>query len=231
MTVAIANSSGGRTQAYRVSDGKKLWEVNSGAGHSTPIIAGDRLLTYGKSRKNGMTAFRLEAAAPEKQPEQIWKFQGAADSGSTPVVRGDYAFVQGDKRLAKVDLDTGRSVWQTTLRISNPRYTSLVAAGDQVFYAWEGVLAFSAETDRFETLYDAEIDSRRRLIGGDDLRKELNLDELSRQEGGLAKAEKLWRAKAIQTGPLACSSPAISEGRIIFRLRDGLACYDLRSQN
>jgi outer membrane protein assembly factor BamB len=226
--VAIVNVKGGRTEAYRVADGVKLWELQSGAGNSTPIIAGVRLLTYGASRKSGLTAYRLDPSRPEQKPEEIWRFQRAADSGSTPVVRRDDVFVQGDKRLAKVSLQDGDAIWQTTLRISNPRYTSLVAAGDQVFYAWEGLLAFSADSDRFRSLYDAEIDSSGRLIRGEDLRRELNLNERSERPGGLVEAERLWQREAIRSGTLACSSPALSDGRIVLRLRDAIVCYDLR---
>ncbi len=221
--IAICNTAGGRTQAYRVADGKQLWELKAGTGQSTPIVAGDLLLTYGSSRKSGLTAFRMFAQSPEKAPEQAWQFRGAADSGSTPVLRGEAVFVQGDKRVAKVNLSDGKTLWQTTLRISNPRYTSLIAAGDQVFYAWEGLLAFAAEADKFQQIYDAEIDSEGRLISGDDLRSKLQLEKL---EGG--EAEKVWQQKAIQSGPLACSTPAVSAGRMVIRLRNALICYDLR---
>lgn len=226
--VAIANTAGGVTQAYRVADGTKLWEVDSGAGQSTPIVADQRLLTYGSSRKNGLTAYQLDPGAPSKEPELAWRFQRAADSGSTPVVRGDDVFVQGDKRLARVALEDGDAAWQTTLRISNPRYTSLIAAGDQVFYAWQGVLAFRADADRFEPLYDAKIDSDRHLIATDDLRRKLELDEIASSEGGAAKSEKLWQQKAVKSGPLDCSTPAFSDGRMVIRLRNAVVCYDLR---
>tara|TARA_R110002049_G_scaffold2750_2_gene21798 strand:+ start:682484 stop:683989 length:1506 start_codon:yes stop_codon:yes gene_type:complete len=228
--VVFANTSGGKTKAYRLSDGHKLWQLNSGTGQSTPIVAGNLLLTYGSSRKSGLTAYQLDPAAPERQPDAIWQFQRAADSGSTPVVCRDAVFVQGEKRLAKVDLASGDTVWQTTLKISNPRYTSLVAAGDQVFYGWEGLLAFAAEPDRFTAFYDAEVDSKGRLIGADDLREELKISELSSEDDGLAKAEKLWKREAISSGPLACSSPAIDAGRIVLRLKKGIVCYDLRAQ-
>ena len=228
--VAITNAGRGRTKAYRVSDGKQLWVLESGAAQSTPIVAGDLLLTYGGSRKSGLTAFQLNPTQPQKSPEQYWQFRGAADSGSTPVVRGDSVFVQGEKRLAKVRLSDGKTMWQTTLRISNPRYTSLIAAGDQLFFGWEGLLAIDADSDRFQTLYDAEIDSEGVLIAGDDLRKKLNLSEVSAAEGGQAKAEKLWQKNAVQSGPLACATPAVSDGRMVVRLRNGLVCFDLRRQ-
>ena len=228
VSVAITNAANGLTKAYRVSDGSKLWELDSGVGRSTPLIAGDLLLTYGSSRKSGLSAYRLSPEAPGKLPERIWQFQRAADSGSTPVVRGDAVFVQGDKRLAKVNLQDGKTVWQTTMRISNPRYTSLIAAGDQVFYAWEGLLCFDGLGDRYQQLYDAEIDAEGMLIGSDDLREKLKLDELSSDADGLARAEKIWQQNAVKSGPLGCSTPAVSRGRMVIRLRDGVVAYDLR---
>jgi outer membrane protein assembly factor BamB len=228
VSVAIANTSGGRTQAYRISDGKELWEIAGGASQSTPIVAGDRLLVYGSSRKTGLKAFQLSAQAPNKEPEMIWQFQGAADSGSTPVVRGDAVFVQGEKRVAKVRLSDGRRLWQTTLQASNPRYTSLIAAGDQVFFGWEGLLSIKADGDDFQQLYDAKVDSDGILIATDDLRAKLKLSELEAEEDGLSKSEKLWQQRAIRSGPLACATPAVSDGHMVIRLRDAVVCFDLR---
>lgn len=225
--VAIVNTQGGRTQGYRVSDGAKLWELQAGAGQSTPIVAGDLLLTYGSSRKSGLAAYRLAPAAPEKEPELAWRFQRAADSGSTPVVRGDAVFVQGEKRLAKVRLDDGDTLWQTTMTISNPRYTSLIAAGDQLFFAWEGLLAFQADGDDYLQLYDAKVDADAVLIRSDDLRKKLLTNNRSAGDGQEI-SERLWQQKAVKSGPLACSTPAVSDGRIVIRLRDAVVCYDLR---
>lgn len=226
--VAIVNTAGGRTQAYRIESGEKLWEVSAGAGQSTPIVAGDSLLVYGSSRKSGLSAYALDREQPAKAPERQWQFQRAADSGSTPVVRGDAVFVQGEKRLAKVRLSDGDAEWQTTMKISNPRYTSLISAGDQVFFGWEGLLAFQAEGEHYTPLYEAKVDEEYRLIATGDLRKKLKMDEVSDGEGGAENAEKLWQKKAVATGPLACSTPAVSDGRMIIRLRDAVVCYDLR---
>ena len=227
-SVAIVNTSGGRTQAYRIVDGHKLWELETGTGQSTPIIAGDKLLTYGASRKSGLTAFQLDAEAPQKSPEQVWRFQRAADSGSTPVVRGDSVFVQGEKRVAKVNLADGKSVWQTTLQISTPKYTSLIGAGDQIFYGWEGILSFDANSESFTQNYDAEVDSQGRLISSEDLRRVLKLDEIAREEDGLKASEQMWQREAVKSGPLGCCTPAFSDGRMVIRLRDALVCFDLR---
>jgi hypothetical protein len=80
-----------------------------------------------------------------------------------------------------------------------------------------------ADADKFQPIYDAEIDSTGSLIAAEDLRKKLQLDQL---ESGAA--EKTWQQQAIQSGPLACSTPAFSDGRLVIRLRNALVCYDLR---
>ncbi|MCG8649072.1 MAG: PQQ-like beta-propeller repeat protein [Pirellulales bacterium] len=226
--VVIVNTNGGVTKAYRISDGKKLWQFEGGAGQSTPLIAGELVLVYGASRKSGLSAYRLSPERPEQQPELVWRFQRAADSGSTPVVRGDAVFVQGDKRLAKVNLADGATIWQTTMSISNPRYTSLVAAGNQVFYAWQGILSFHADGDDFQQIYAAKVDADQMLIEDEDLRKKLDLALLSNDPDGQSRAEKIWQSKAVKSGPLDCSTPALSDGRIVIRLREGVACFDLR---
>ena len=226
--VAICNTSGGRTQAYRISDGELIWEIQSGVGQSSPVISGNLLLTYGASRKSGLSAYELNLDEPQKTPQMRWQFRGAADSGSCPVVRDGHVFVQGEKRLAKVRLEDGKRIWQSTMRISTPRYSSLIAAGDQVIYGWEGILSFDANADRYQQNYDAEIDSDSVLIDGDDLRTKLGLAEIERGEGGLAKAESLWQRNAVKSGPLRCSTPALSDGRLVVRLNQALVCYDLR---
>ena len=47
-------------------------------------------------------------------------------------------------------------------------------------------------------------------------------------EDGLSKSEKIWQEKAVKSGPLACSTPAFSDGRMVLRLRDAIICFDLR---
>ena len=114
------------------------------------------------------------------------------------------------------------------MRISTPKYTSPIVAGDQLLFAWQGVLAFAADTDSDRQIYEAKIDSDGRLISEDDLRKKLDLSTLEQTEDGVEKAEKLWQKNAIRSGPLACSTPAFSDGRLVIRLVDAVVCYDLR---
>ena len=227
-SVVIVNTAGGITQAYRIADGTKLWELSSGTGQTSPMVTNNLLLTYGSSRKSGLSAYQLDPSAAEKTPERIWRFQGAADSGSCPVVREDAVFVQGEKRLAKVRLADGEKLWQTTLKMSTPKYTSLIAAGDQLFFGWEGLQSFQAQGNKFEQIYEARVDSDAMLIASDDLRSKLDFSRLKKEPDGLEKTEKLWQAKAVKSGPLGCCTPAFSDGRIVLRLRDAVVCYDLR---
>jgi len=226
--VAICNTSGNRTVAYQLDNGQELWELKTGVDRSSPVVANNILLTYAGSRRNGLTAYQLNTDAPQQEPQQLWQFRGAADSGSTPVVCGNHVFVQGEKRLAKVSLKDGDRVWQTTMRISTPKYTSPIVAGDQLLFAWEGVLAFAADTETDRKIYEAKIDSDGQLISEEDLRKKLDLDAVEQSDGGYEKAEKLWQKNAIRSGPLRCSTPAFSDGRLVIRLGDAVVCYDLR---
>lgn len=224
-TIAICNVPGGETIGVDLESGQLLWRIESEAGHSTPIVAGDRLLTYGGSRKGGLRCYRLS----HDEPELLWKFQRVADSGSSPVVVGDLVFVQGERRLACVDLETGEAAWQTMLDLDRPRYTSLIAADAKVIYAFDGVLCFAADDAEYRELMKAKIDKQHLLAEESMFRKQLDIDQLQLTAEGQAKAERLWQKTFSGAGPLTCTTPAIAEGRIYFRLKDRLACYDLRA--
>ena len=118
----ICNVAEGMTVCLDVQSGTLVWEVESGAGNATPIITGDKLLLYGQSRKSGLVCYGLS----QTTPDELWRFNGAADSGSSPVALNDLVFVQGDRRLACVALDTGKTKWQTMLDLNRPRYTCLL---------------------------------------------------------------------------------------------------------
>jgi outer membrane protein assembly factor BamB len=218
----IANVGGNKTICVEPRTGKQHWEIQSEAGNSTPVLVGDRLLTYGSSRKKGLRCF---AITPEGA-EQLWIYQGSADSGSSPVVVGDYVYLQGERRLACVSIANGKAQWTATLDISRPRYTSLVAADNLVVYAFDGVLGFSASPDRFEQRMNAKIDENGLLADESVFRKLLRIDELEKTAEGQKQAEKLWRKKFNGNGTLSCSSPAISGGKLFLRLQNSVACYD-----
>jgi glycosyltransferase involved in cell wall biosynthesis len=72
------------------------------------------------------------------------------------------------------------------------------------------------------------IDGEGLLASEDHFRRELGLDELERQPDGLEQSQRLYQRRVGRHGPLPCAKPAIADGRLYVRLKNGLACYDLR---
>lgn len=219
----IVNMDGGETVCVVAKTGKELWRVKSDGGHSTPVIVGDRMLTYGNSRKKGLKAYKISPAGAEL----LWTYQGLADPGSSPVVVGDFVYVQGEKRLACVDLATGHAAWTEGLDLNQPRYTSLVAADKKVIYAFDGILCFAADSNSFRRLMDGKIDDTGLLADEAAFRKMLNIDQLEKTSEGQKQAEKIWHKKFNDHGPLPCATPAIVDGKLFVRTKGGVVCYDL----
>jgi outer membrane protein assembly factor BamB len=224
--LVIANVGNGDTMCLEPRTGKELWRIRSEGGQSTPVIAGDRLITYGSSRKRGLRCFRL---SPSKATHE-WTFNGTADPGSSPVVVGGNVFVQGDRRLACVDLVTGETRWNATLDMARPRYTSLVAADGKVFYTFDSVLCFRATSEGFRPLMTALIDETGLLADESAFRQMLDLETLEETAEGQKESQRIWRKKFNNTGPLACASPAIVDGKLFLRTKKGLACFDLTAK-
>lgn len=222
-SIVIANVGGDNTAAFEPKTGKEIWRVKSEAGRSTPVIVGNRMLTYGSSRKKGLRCFEISLS----DAKEVWKYHGVADSGSSPVVVGDHVFVQGERKLACVDLASGQQRWITTMDISNPRYSSLAAADGKVFYAFDNLLCYSADYTQCQQLVNAKIDTDGNLVEEAAIRKVLNLDELEKTVEGQKQAARLLREKFGKNGVLSCTSPAIVDGRLYLRLKSNVACYDL----
>jgi outer membrane protein assembly factor BamB len=227
LALVICNLPSGETICVDPKTGTQLWRIESFGGNSTPIVAGDLLLTYGSSRKGGLRCYKLSLTGAE----HLWTCQRTADPGSSPVVVGNCVFVQGERRLACVSLADGTPLWMTDLDLNNPRYTSLVAADNKVVYTFDGMLLFAADAGQYRQLINAKFDTKGLLAEETVFRKMLNIDELERSADGQKEAERLWREKIGNGGPLPCATPAIVDGRIYLRLKNSVACYDLRSDS
>jgi outer membrane protein assembly factor BamB len=224
--LVIANFQRGRTICLDAKDGKNLWEVESEAGRSTPVVAGDCVITYGNSRKGGLRCYRLSLAGAE----ELWTSTAAADEGCSPVIVGDCVFAHGDRKLVCIDFENGKTHWRRELDRERPRYTSLVAADGRVIFAADGLLTLTATADDFQPEIDARLDKAGRLASEAQFRTLLNIDELERTAEGQKQAESLWRKEILSSGPAQCVSPALAAGRIFLRLKSGrVACYDLRA--
>lgn len=219
----IANVAGGKTACFLASNGKMIWEVDSGAGWSTPVIAGDKLITYSFNRARGLRCFKISLQGAEP----LWTYKGVADEGSSPVVAGENIYVQGGTRMACVDLASGEERWATYLEMQGPRNTSPVAADGKILYTWAGVLAFAADPAGFKVLYDGRMDVAGRLATEEALRRIHNIPAVGANDAETRKAERLYRDKVDNHGPLICASPALVNGKLYIRTQKGLACYDL----
>jgi outer membrane protein assembly factor BamB len=218
--LVVVNVAGSETICVKPATGEELWRVKSEAGLATPVIQDDLLITYSNSRKKGMRCFRMKLDGAE----EIWKYQGCQDKGSSPVIVDGHVFVQGEKRLACVDLQSGEEEWMTNLDLGRPQYTSLVAADSKVYYALEGVLCFAATDTEYKPLIEGKINKAGLLATEDAHRKLLKLDDLPQ-----GKAEREYQNNVGRQGPVACASPAIANGRMFVRLKNAIACYDLRA--
>lgn len=219
----IANVAGG-TACFDTKTGDQVWRVASEAGYATPVVSGDLVITYGNSRKKGLRCFRMSLDGAE----HVWTYNGCQDKGSSPVVVGDYVYVQGEKRLACVNLETGEGEWMTNLDLGRPQYTSLVAADSKVYYALEGLLCIAATADDFQPHFNAKFDDTGLIATEASLRKIHGIDALEKEDQG--KAERLYQSKIGRQGPVACASPAIADGRMFVRMSNGIACYDLNAR-
>lgn len=221
----VVNVAGHETVCMQPQDGGELWRVDSQANISTPVVAGDKLVTLGDSRKKGLRCFRLS----REGAEPLWTYQGLADKGSNPVVVGGYVYAQGERRVACVDLQTGEAAWTAELDLDNPQYTSLLAANGKIFYAYRDLICFKAEPAEWRVLYQGRIDRSGRLATADAFRRLLNVDKPNQTTQEQEKAERTLRDQTVGQGPLECASPAICNGRIYLRLGRGVACFDLRA--
>lgn len=211
------------TACFDAKTGDELWRVPSEAKYSTPVVQDDLVVTYGDSRKKGLRCYRMSLDGAE----HLWTYNGCQDKGSSPVIVGDHVFVQGEKRLACVNLESGDGEWLVTLDLGRPQYTSLVAADSKVYYALEGLLCFAATAEEFTPHFNAKFDDAGLVASEDSLRQLHGIDALEKQDQG--KAERLYQSKIGRQGPLVCASPAIADGRMFVRMNNGIACYDLRA--
>lgn len=221
----IVNLAGGWSGCFDPADGRELWRVKSEAGQATPVVAGDRLITYGNSRAQGLRCFALTDSAAE----QLWMYRGLQDKGSSPVVVGNKVYVQGETRLACIDLATGDADWSDYLDVANPQFSSPIAADGKVLYAYESLICVQATPEGFRPLFDARFGEDGLMAGEATFRRLLKLDDLAGEPNAAEEAEKRLVRHLGRNAPLPCASPAIADGRIYLRLKNGLACYDLRA--
>ena len=218
-TLVICN--GGRTDTFCVEPrtGEERWRVESGANHSTPaLVGGDTMLTFGASRKSGLRCYDITAT----EAKERWVYTGVADSGGSPIAVGGFAYATGDRKVACVDLESGEEQWKSYLALAKPRYTSLFAAGDQIFYPWGGLVAFRADPSEFKLLYEGKMNEDGLLATKAAHERRLGLADMEDKD-----RLRIYRDKIEKFGTVDCVNAAFADGKVVLRVRDGLVCYDL----
>ena len=97
-----------------------------------------------------------------------------------------------------------------------------------MIYAYDGLLCFTADAAAYTPLFEVKFDKSGLMASEQMFRQRLKLDELEKTPDGQEKSVKLYQREVGQHGPLPCASPALADGRLYLRLRNSLACYDLR---
>jgi outer membrane protein assembly factor BamB len=220
----VAHVGGGQTVAVEPTTGKERWRVKTEAVNSTPVVHGDLMLTLGSSRKGGLRCYRIG----DDKAEKLWEYSSIADPGSSPVVVGEHVYVQGERKLACVDLATGKAAWTTEIKAGQPRYTSLIAADGKLLYAFDRLSMFAAGPQQCSELFEGRFDTQGLIASEAALRRIHGVEGSGAEDE--KQAQKKWREKVGDAGPHTCTSPAIADGFLYLRLKQGLACYDLRSQ-
>jgi len=221
----LSIGQGGNVVCLDPASGQLLWTAEADGGHASPIVKNDKLLIYGNSRKKGLRCFQL---TPEGA-ESLWIYQRVTDKGSTPVVTDTHVYVQGERKLACVDLETGSQQWTGNLDMENPQWSSPIGAGDVGFYAYDGLMAFRLSPEAFEPLFEARMNKEFLLADDDLFQAAYGLDDDNLDAEDRKKAYVAYQQNVGKQGPLKCATPAFDAGFLYLRTADSLLCYDLRT--
>ncbi|MFT7513707.1 MAG: outer membrane protein assembly factor BamB [Candidatus Omnitrophota bacterium] len=218
-TYVIANADG-KTHCIEPRTGNVRWSIETRASQSTPLISGNQLITYGSSRKGGLRCYTMS----DTEAVENWVNTTTADQGSSPALFGDHVYVMGERQLSCISLASGERVWNEMLRLAKPRYTSLAIADGKIYYPWEGLLCLRAGNDSYAPLFEGKFNTDGLLATREHHWAALKLNE--REE---AKARAEYAKQVEQQGPVNCTNAAIADGKIYLRMKNHLACYDLRA--
>ncbi len=217
----------GRAQAFSVEDGKLLWEQKEARGNTSsptywqPSTGKPVLVVNGSSSLYGLSALNGQV---------LWTVPGGGQS--TPVVSGDWLVLYSGSK------DVGLRAYQAqkagppqakwshfwvTLRYSG----SPIIHEDHVYLTCGGKhQCVDLASGKVLWTHDMESTITSPVMADG----KLMVLENGGSHLGIIKAspnayEELARIKVTALG---CSSPAISNGRLVLRQKDKLVCFDLR---
>lgn len=218
----VAVILGGQLMGFDADNGSNLWTVAKTSGNNpSPVLwtTGDVNLVIANSGA-GLTCVEPRTGAVR------WTVAGGG-SGS-PVVSGDMVVLQSDNR------STGLVVYQMSTGSAQKIWSCPLADRGTTPIVWEGhvyvngsgktaCLRLANGSIKWEQTHGCEIASPI-LADGKILATLGNGNPLLMIGADTDKYQELAKANF---GVAACSSPAISDGRLYLRLTAAVACYDL----
>ncbi len=218
----------GRAQAFSTKDGKLLWEQKAAKGNTgspmlwTPVSGGPVLLIVGAKELLGLSP---------QDGKVLWTVEGGGQS--TPVAHGDWLVIYsgakdvGLRAYQYVKDAPPKAAWShfwVTMRYSG----SPIIHEDHVYLTCGGkhqcVELATGKVNWLENEVNSTITSPI-LADGKLIVYENNGTHLRVVKADPGGYHQLGRAKVEGMG---CSSPAISNGKLIVRQREKLVCFDLR---
>ena len=129
--------------------------------------------------------------------------------------------------MPQSSIEHQRRVW---LRLASTNSQPQPSPAQARTSATSGAVSRSAaDRAEYRPLIDVKFNKTGLMASEDAQRKLLKLDEVEKKPNGLEESTKIYKREVGDQGPLPCASPAIVDGRLIMRLRDRVACYDLRA--
>ncbi|MEN3943552.1 PQQ-binding-like beta-propeller repeat protein [Prosthecobacter sp. SYSU 5D2] len=221
----------GRAQAFSTADGKILWEQKDASGNTgSPVLwtpeSGDPvLLVVGSKTLYGLSP---------KDGKVLWNVEGGGQS--TPVTQGDWLVIYsgakdvGLRAYQHVKDAAPKAAWShfwETVRYSG----SPIIHDDHVYLTCGGkhqcVELATGKVTWLENEVNSTITSPI-IADGKLIVYENNGSHLRMVKAQPGAYQQLARAKVEGMG---CTSPALSNGRLIVRQREKLVCYDLRPKD
>lgn len=219
--------SAGTAVALSAEDGSKLWEQKDARGDTgspawwTPVDADPILLVTGSKSLYGLNP---------GSGEVLWEIEGGGQS--TPVTSGDWVVVySGTKdvglRAYQFKADGKPEVKWSHFWVTR-RYNGSPIIHEGHVYLTCGSKHQCVELETGKVDWSENIESTITspvLADGKVLVFENNGSYLKLFNASPASYETVARPKV---GAMGCTSPALSNGRMVVRQKDKLVCYDLR---
>lgn len=127
-------SSNGTAEAYRVSDGRQMWQVDGLQKNTvaSPTVTGD-LVIIGSSNQRFNWAVRRGGEGNVTETHVAWKSKDVTSSFGSPLAYGEYTYFVNRSGVAFcVELSTGKLVKKH--RLPGSCWASPIAAGDRIYF-------------------------------------------------------------------------------------------------